>query len=91
MTLFGHAEAFTPEILEEECHRLHMLEKRLHAEAYDKVHKIKRELVQQLYITRSREKEIARLEAAKPWASMPVLILMTTFAFGCGGVVGQIL
>ncbi|WP_156957606.1 hypothetical protein [Synechococcus sp. KORDI-52] len=85
--------ALTPEQvledLEEERRRLHHLEKRLHTEAYDKVHKINRELTQQRYITRNREKEIARLEAAKPWASMPLLILMTTFAFGLGLLVGQ--
>ena len=49
----------TVEALEEERERLRLLEKRLHAEAYDKVHKIKRELVQQRYITRNREEEIA--------------------------------
>ena len=74
--------------LEEERERLRLLEKRLHAEAYDKVHRINRELIQQRYITRNREKEIARLESAKPWASMTVLIVMTTVAFGLGVIVG---
>jgi len=77
------------EELKRERQRLRRLEKRLQAEAYDKVHKINRELVQQRYITRNREKEIARLEAAKPWASMTLMVLMTAFAFGLGVVVGQ--
>ena len=89
MALPDQTEALTPESLEEERQRLRMLEKRLQAEAYDKVHKINRELVQQRYITRNREKEIARLEAAKPWASTTLLILTTAFAFGLGVVVGQ--
>ena len=84
-------EPLTREELKRERQRLHTLEKRLQAEAYDKVHKINRELVQQRYITRNREQEIARLEAAKPWASIPLLILTTAFAFGLGVVVGQLL
>ena len=91
MTFSDHVEALTPEALEKERRRLRLLEKRLHAEAYDKVHKINRELTQQRYITRNREKEIARLKAAKPWASIPLLILTTTIAFGLGVVIGQIL
>jgi len=75
--------------MEDERQRLRLLEKRLHAEAYDKVHKISRELIQQRYITRNREQEIARLQAAKPWAYIPLLILTTAFAFGLGVVVGQ--
>ena len=70
---------------------MRLLEKRLHAEAYDKVHRINRELVQQRYITRNREEEIVRLKAAKPWASMPVLIVMTTVAFGLGVIIGSTL
>ena len=77
------------EELKRERQRLRRLEKRLQAEAYDKVHKINRELVQQRYITRNREKEIARLEAAKPWASTMLLILTTAFAFGLGVFIGQ--
>lgn len=91
MSCIDQAEALTPDELEAERRRLHLLEKRLHAEAYDKVHKINRELVQQRYITRNREKEIARLEAAKPWASMPVLIVTTTVAFGLGVIIGSTL
>ena len=79
------------EDLEAKRQRLRLLEKRLQAEAYDKVHKINRELVQQRYITRNRQQEIARLQAAKPWASIPLLILSTTIAFGLGVVIGQIL
>lgn len=82
-------EPLTREDLQRERQRLHHLEKRLHAEAYDKVHKINRELVQQRYITRNREQEIARLKAAKPWVSTTLLILTTAFAFGLGVVVGQ--
>ena len=89
MALSDQNEALTPEALEEERRRLHHLEKRLHAEVYDKVHKINRELTQQRYITQNREKEIARLEAAKPWASIPLLILTTAFAFGLGVFIGQ--
>ena len=82
-------EPLTREELKRERQRLHHLEKRLHAEAYDKVHKINRALTQQRYITRNREQEIARLQAAKPWASIPLLILTTALAFGVGVVVGQ--
>ena len=78
----------TVEALEEERERLRLLEKRLHAEAYDKVHKIKRELVQQRYITRNREEEIARLLAARPWLSATVLIVMLACAFGLGLLLG---
>tara|TARA_B100000674_G_C37592063_1_gene801286 strand:+ start:123 stop:392 length:270 start_codon:yes stop_codon:yes gene_type:complete len=82
-------EPLTREELKRERQRLYQLQKHLHAEAYDKVHKINRELTQQRYITRNREQEIARLQAAKPWASIPLLILTTAFAFGLGVVVGQ--
>ena len=84
-------ENLTPEALMEERLRLRTLEKRLHNEAYDKVHAIERKLVQQKYFTRERDKKIARLRAAKvvwPWE---MIVLLITFAFGFGVIVGSIL
>jgi len=81
----------TPEALVDERLRLRNLEKRLHAEAYDKVHAIERKLVQQEYFTRERDKKIAKLRAAKvvwPWE---MIVLLITFAFGFGVIVGSIL